>query len=154
VLGGLIVRFFLSARRRVSLPLPVPSTIASWFLQWQEVSPSHFPLPPSLRHFGPVKLITRGRFIFDYTTGQESELSKGIHEAWDFLPETVRQLMLFSWAGLESVRDLRNNEAHPHLGNSTIKDILNHDFHNTFENLHAAACNIAEYLFDDRATST
>jgi hypothetical protein len=55
--------------------------------------------------------------------------------------------MLFSWAGVQSVRELRNNVAHAHLGNSTAKDILNCNFQNTFENLHAAACYIAEYLF-------
>jgi len=126
----------------------LPGTIVSWWLQWQEFSPSEFPLPPSLRHFGPVKLNTHGRFIFNHSTGRESELSKAVHEAWDFLPDTIRQLMLFSWAGLQSVRSLRNNVAHPDLGNSTAKHILNYDFQNTFENLHAAACHIAEYLFE------
>jgi len=56
--------------------------------------------------------------------------------------------MLFSWAGVQSVRSMRNNMAHPDLGNFTAKDILDHDFHNTFEDLHAAACYIAGYLFD------
>jgi hypothetical protein len=57
--------------------------------------------------------------------------------------------MLFSWAGVQSVRSLRNDVAHPaDLGNSTAKDILNRDFQNTFLNLHTAACYIAEYLFD------
>jgi hypothetical protein len=43
---------------------------------------------------------------------------------------------------------MRNDVAHPDLGNFTAKEILEHDFHNTFENLHAAACYIADYLFD------
>ncbi len=127
---------------------PVPSTIVSWWLQWHEFSPSDFPLPPSLRHFGPVNLITHGRFIFDPLTGQESELSQAIHEAWDILPNTVRQLMLFSWAGVQSVRSMHIDVTHPDLGKFTAKDILDRDFHNAFENLHAAACNIADYLFD------
>jgi hypothetical protein len=107
-----------------------------------------FPLPPSLRHFGPVALITRGRFIFKQGTHRESDLSKAIGEAWDFLPDTIRQLMLFSWAGAQSVRSMRNDVAHPDLGISAAKDILDHDFHNTFESLHVAACCIADYLFD------
>lgn len=126
----------------------LPSTIVSWWLQWQAFSPTEFPLPPSLRHFGPVTLNTHGRFIFDHSTRRESELSKAVHEAWDILPDTIRQLMLFSWAGVQSVRSLRDNVTHPDLGNSTAKDILDRDFQNTFENLHAAACYIAEYLFD------
>jgi hypothetical protein len=132
----------------LTFSLPVPSTIVSWWLQWQEFSPSEFPLPPSLRHFGPVRLITHGRFIFNHRTGQESELSKAVHEAWDILPDPIRQLMLFSWAGVQSVRSIRNSVAHPDLGNSTAKDILDRDFHNTFKNLHAMACYIADYLFD------
>ncbi|KAF5375512.1 hypothetical protein D9615_009149 [Tricholomella constricta] len=126
----------------------LPSTIVSWWLQWQEFSPSEFPLPPSLRHFGPVKLHTRGRFIFNHETGKESELSKAVSEAWDILPDTIRQLMLLTWAGVQSVRSMHNDVAHPDLGNSTAKDILDRDFHNTFESLHAIACNIADYLFD------
>ena len=43
---------------------------------------------------------------------------------------------------------MHNNVAQPDLGNSTAKDILDCDFQNTFENLHAAECYIAEYLFD------
>ena len=138
----------IHSARCLTFPLPVPSTIVSWWLQWQEFSPSEFPLPPSLRHFGPVTLNTHGRFIFNHSTLRESELSRAVHEAWDILPDTIRQLMLFSWAGVQSVRSLRNNVAHPDLGNSTAKDILDRDFQNTFENLHAAACYIAEYLFD------
>lgn len=126
----------------------VASTIVSWWLQWQEDSPSNFPLPPSLRHFGPVTLNTRGRFIFKHGTRQESDLSKAIGEAWNILPDTIRQLMLFSWAGVQSVRSMRNDVAHPDLGTFTAKDILDHDFNNTFENVHAAACYIADYLFD------
>ena len=126
---------------------PVASTIASWWLQWQEFAPSEFPLPPSLRHFGPVKLKTHARFIFDHGTYQESQLSKAIHEVWEILSDTVRQLMLFSWAGAHSVRSIRNVVAHPDLGNSTAKEILDCDFHNTFQNLHAAACYIVDYLF-------
>jgi len=56
--------------------------------------------------------------------------------------------MLFSWAGIQSVHSLRNNMAHPDLGNSTTKDILDRNFQNTFENLHAMVCYITEYLFD------
>jgi hypothetical protein len=132
----------------LTFSVPVPSTIASWWLQWHDFAPSEFLLPPPLRHFGPVKLKTRARFIFDHETHQESELSKAVHEAWDILPDTVRQLMLFSWAGVHSVRSIRNDVAHPDLRNSTAKEILDHDFHNTFQNLHAAACYIADYLFD------
>jgi hypothetical protein len=93
-------------------------------------------------------LHTQGRFIFNRSTGRESELSEAILEAWNFLPDTVRHLMLFSWAGAQSVRQLRNNIAHPSLGNFTAKDILDRDFRDTFESLHAAACHIAGYLFD------
>ena len=142
-----------SARRLTFPPFPplVPSTIVSWWLQWHQFSPSEFPLPPSLRHFGPVTLNTHGRFIFNHLTHRESELSKAVHEAWDILPDTIRQLMLFSWAGAQSVRSLRNNVpvAHPDLGKTTAKQILDCDFKNTtFEDLHAAACYMAEYLFD------
>lgn len=127
----------------------LPRTIVSWWLQWQEFSPSNFPLPPSLRHFGPVTLNTQGRFIFNRSTHRESELSKAVGEAWNFLPDPIRQLMLFSWAGVQSVRTLHNDVAHPvDLRNSTTKDILDCDFHNTFLSLHATACYIADYLFD------
>ena len=126
----------------------VPSTVASWWLQWHDYFPSQFPLPLSLRHFGPVTFNTRGRFIFKHGTWQESDLSKAIDEAWNILPDTIRQLMLFSWAGAQSVRSICNNVAHPDLGTSAAKDILNDDFHNTFENLHATACYMVDYLFD------
>jgi hypothetical protein len=132
----------------LTFSLPVPSTIASWWLQWQEFSPSEFPLPPSLRHFGPVKLKTHGRFIFNPRTHEESELSKAVSEAWEILPDIIRQLMLFSWAGIHSVRSIRNDVAHADLENSTATAILDHDFHNTFHNLHAVACYMADYLFD------
>jgi len=131
----------------LTFSLPVPSTFASWWLQWNEFSPSTFPLPPSLRHFGPVKLNTRSRFIFDNSTHSESGFSQAVGEAWDILPDIVRQLMLFAWAAVQSVRIERNDVAHPDMANSTAKDILNRDFHNTFHNLHVAACDIADYLF-------
>jgi len=150
-LGGKTDRMFCPLKHSfgcLTFPPPVPSAIASWWLQWQEISPSEFPLPPSLRHFGPVKLNTSGRFIIDPSTCQESELSKAIREAWDILPDIIRQLMLFSWAGVQSVRLRRNDVAHPDLGKFTAKDILDRDFHNTFHKLHSAACRIADYLFD------
>jgi len=56
--------------------------------------------------------------------------------------------MLFSWAGVQSVRPRHNDVAHPDLGKFTAKDILDRDFHNTFHKLHSAACYIADYLFD------
>jgi hypothetical protein len=88
-------------------------------------------------------LNTRSRFIFDHSTHLESGFSKAVGEAWDVLPDTVRQLMLFAWAAMQSVRIERNEIAHPSMAGSTAKDILNSDFHNTFESLHAAACDIA-----------
>lgn len=100
-------------------------------------------------HFGPVKLNTRSRFIFDHSTHLESGFSKAVGEAWDILPDTVRQLMLFAWAAVQNVRIERNDSevAHPNMTGSTVEDILNSDLHNTFDNLHAAACDIAVYLF-------
>jgi hypothetical protein len=56
--------------------------------------------------------------------------------------------MLFSWAGVQSVRSMNKNVTHPDLGNVTARDILDRDFHNTFEDLHAVACSMADYLFD------
>ena len=57
--------------------------------------------------------------------------------------------MLFSWAGVQSARRTTRNEVTRFdLEKSTVKDILDRDFHNTFEDLHVAACYIAGYLFD------
>jgi hypothetical protein len=55
--------------------------------------------------------------------------------------------MLFSWQAFRVRRSMPNDVAHPDLGTSAVKDILDHDFHNTSESLHAAACCIADYLF-------
>jgi len=127
----------------------LPSSIAIWWLQWEEVSSSEFPLPLSLRHFGPVTLRTRACFIFDYWTGEESEFSKAALEAWYFLPDTVRQLMLFAWAGIQSVRVMLHNVADIDVDKSTAQEILRRDFRNTFKNLHVGACYMADYLFHD-----
>ena len=39
--------------------------------------------------------------------------------------------------------------AHPNMDNSTAKAILEQDFQGTFQHLHAAACIMANYLFED-----
>jgi len=99
-----------------------------------------------MRHFGPVKENSAARFIFD-STQQESNLSKAITRAWEAIPETSRQLMLFCWSGLHSIRFLRNEIAHPDTENSLAKAILRQDFKGDFVSLHAAAGYMADYLF-------
>ncbi|KIL58849.1 hypothetical protein M378DRAFT_1023849 [Amanita muscaria Koide BX008] len=126
----------------------VPNTFASWWLQWEEAFPAGFPLPPSMRHFGPVNMNSAARFIFD-STQQESNLSKAITRAWEAIPDPSRQLMLFCWSGLRSVRLLRNEIAHPNMENSSAKAILRQDFGDNFQSLHAAAGYMADYLFSD-----
>lgn len=109
----------------------VPSTFGSWWLQWEEVSPIDFPLPPSMRHFGPVKKNLPARFIFG-STQQESDLSKAITRAWEAIPETSRQSMLFCWSGLPSVRLVRMGDD---MENSSAKAILRQDSRDNFESL-------------------
>ncbi|KAM6499490.1 hypothetical protein JOM56_004998 [Amanita muscaria] len=138
------VRFTLSKFGKINLP----STFASWWLQWEEASPAGFPLPPSMRHFGPVNMNSAAHFIFD-STQQESNLSKAITRAWEAIPDTSRQLMLFCWSGLHSVQLLQNEIAHPNMENSSAKAILRQDFGDNFESLHAAAGYMADYLFSD-----
>lgn len=108
-----------------------PSTFGSWWLQWEEVSPIDFPLPPSMRHFGPVKKNLPARFIFG-STQQESDLSKAITRAWEAIPETSRQSMLFCWSGLPSVRLVRMGDD---MENSSAKAILRQDSRDNFESL-------------------
>lgn len=68
-----------------------------------------------------------------FSVTQHTENQKAVHEVWNIFPDTIQQLMLFSWAGVQIVYSLCNNMAHPNLGNSTAKDILDHNFQNTFK---------------------
>jgi len=124
----------------------LPNAFASWWLQWEHIAPLQFPLPPSMRHFGPVAQKSRATFILD-AMNQESQLSKAIGTAWDCIPDTTRQLMLFCWAGFHNIWLSRNAIAHPDLTPSSVKDILNEDFHGNFATMYATACGIVDYLF-------
>jgi hypothetical protein len=99
-----------------------------------------------MRHFGPVKMNSAARFIFD-STQQESYLSRAITRAWEAIPEISRQLMIFCWSGRHSVRLLRNEIAYPIMENSSAKAILRQDFRNDFQSLHAVSGYMADYLW-------
>ena len=76
-------------------------------------------------------------------------LGRTIGQAWKTISDPARQLILFCWCGLNSVRHQRNCIAHPNLNKSSAKLILRQDFRGTFDNLHAAAHDMADYLFSD-----
>jgi hypothetical protein len=104
-----------------------------------------------MRHFGRTSknfVRSGSAFAFD-SSGQETNLSRIIFQAWEAISDPARQLMLFCWCGLNCIRPQRNRVAHPNVDILTAKYILDEDFHNTFENLHAAACAMSEYLFSD-----
>jgi len=100
-------------------------------------------------HFGPVRNNSAAQFILDPITQYETPLSRAITSAWEAIPDISRQLMLFCWAGLQSVQLHQNEIAHPNIGNASAEEILTQDFRNDFHNLHAAASNMANYLFSD-----
>ena len=98
-----------------------------------------------MRYFGPIR-INFQRFVFN-SSGDESELSKTIGRAWTNMPDPSRQLMLFYWCGLNSIRE--QQMANLNLNKSSAKLMLQQEFHGTHENLQAAAFDIVDYLFSD-----
>jgi hypothetical protein len=132
--------------------LLVPTIFAMWHLEWEKACPRDFPLPPSMLYFGPVKIRTHFRFIFD-SEGRESRLSQVVTRAWETVSESGRQLMLFCWSGLNTIRHPQNCSTHPDVNKSSARAILRQDFHGAFEYLYADACDLAGFLFGDEGGS-
>lgn len=101
-----------------------------------------------MTHFGPVG-------GFNYSTrlmlvhGQESPLSKAITTAYEMIPESTRELMLFCWAGRQSISAFGNYLAYPSIDRSLATDILDQDFGESFEDLRLEATAYTNDLFND-----
>lgn len=149
--NSLAQRMFWSLKhvRCLIFSLLVPTIFALWYLEWHKAYPRHYPLPPSMLHFGQVKKPTNFVFIFDPSTGEESELNDIVTIAWNVVPEPTRDLMLLCWCGLNSDRYRKNKVAHPDVKVSSAISILKNDFGAPFAYLDADTLRLANFLFDD-----
>jgi len=87
-----------------SIPTAFARWFARWYFEWTDAHPNDLPLLKLTPHFGPVPI----KFCtVSYSSRQQSDLRRIIERAWETVPRPGRQLIVFCWCGLYSVRELR-----------------------------------------------
>lgn len=76
-----------------------------WWIMWNDLHPSEFPLPPVLSRFPklsknepsfPEYAYNKSDLIDEH--GRETRRGASLRRAWDKIPEDDRDLLLFCWA--------------------------------------------------------
>jgi len=94
----------------------IPRALSSWWIIWNHINPTSYPLPSSLCQHGKLS-------ISDYPewkdhlirNGQETQLGAAVRQAWDFITPVDRELMLFCWAIKQEYHTERTGIGHPEL---------------------------------------
>jgi hypothetical protein len=121
----------LSAIYLLMFLIVVPRAFSAWWVLWNHIDPSTYPLPNSLCRCGdpPEETFFMKAHFIDYY-GQETRYGVAIRIAWGLIPEVDRDLMLFSWAARQDYRRDRLDFARPkptlHLAFDMIERDLEH----------------------------